>query len=237
MAQHLTLVQAAWYAWIPPLLAAAGGLAGGWLSLRWIALRTRAPPPARFRVCLVAAVLSLATAAIPAAPNPPLGFALGISLSFFAVAGLQRQHVHPAARCLRRRPRGLRRLLAGRLLRRHPAGHLAALRLASSTVTATRPSPAIAALTPLAACAVLLRGPRTSREAAAQTAGSSGCWARIPRPWWSPSASGDADLVPAHGRRSARALVPRPPPFRGHAKRTGRSCGASCDATASAWRR
>jgi ACS family hexuronate transporter-like MFS transporter len=82
--RRLTMVEAAWYAWIPPVLAAAGGFAGGWLSLRWIG-RGVTPAPARFRVCLVAAVVSLATAAIPAAPNAAFA-AFGISLSFFAVA-------------------------------------------------------------------------------------------------------------------------------------------------------
>ncbi len=83
-AQHLTIVQSAWFAWIPPALAAAGGFAGGWLSLRWIG-RGIGPAPARLRVCLVAAVISLATAAIPAAPDAALA-ACGISLSFFAIA-------------------------------------------------------------------------------------------------------------------------------------------------------
>ncbi len=91
-AQHLTLAQAAWYAWIPPVLAAAGGLAGGWFSLRWIHFGLK-PPAARFRVCLVAAVLSLATAAVPAAPNAALA-ALGISLSFFAVAAFSVNMYH-----------------------------------------------------------------------------------------------------------------------------------------------
>ena len=53
-ARGLTLVQAAWYAWIPPLAATLGGFAGGWLSLRWIE-RGVAAPAARTRVCLVAA--------------------------------------------------------------------------------------------------------------------------------------------------------------------------------------
>ena len=83
-ARHLTLVQAAWYAWIPPVAATIGGFAGGWLSWRWIARGVPAPA-ARFRVCLAAAAVSLATAAIPAAPSAGWATA-GISLSFFAVA-------------------------------------------------------------------------------------------------------------------------------------------------------
>lgn len=83
-AQHLTLVQAAWYAWIPPVLAALGGFLGGWLSLRWIHFGLD-PADSRRRVCLAAAVLSLITFAIPFAPTPAVA-ALGISLSFFAVA-------------------------------------------------------------------------------------------------------------------------------------------------------
>jgi ACS family hexuronate transporter-like MFS transporter len=82
-AQHLTFQQAAWYAWIPPVFAAAGGLAGGWLSMRLVE-RGLAPPAARFRVCVAAAVVSLGTAAIPAAPNAAWASA-GISLSFFAI--------------------------------------------------------------------------------------------------------------------------------------------------------
>jgi MFS transporter, ACS family, hexuronate transporter len=83
--QHgLTMAQAAWYAWIPPVLAGAGGFAGGWLSHRWMQ-RGVAAAGARFRVCLVASVLALATAAVAAAPTASWG-AAGISLSFFAVA-------------------------------------------------------------------------------------------------------------------------------------------------------
>lgn len=83
-AHGLTLVQAAWYAWIPPLAAMLGGFAGGWLSMRFIE-RGVAPVAARFRVCLAASVVALATAAIPAAPTPAWASA-GISLSIFAVA-------------------------------------------------------------------------------------------------------------------------------------------------------
>ena len=81
---HMTLVQAAWYAWIPPVLAGLGGFAGGWVSRGWMHRGVRAVS-ARFRVCLAASVLALATAAIPAAPNAGWA-AAGISLSFFAVA-------------------------------------------------------------------------------------------------------------------------------------------------------
>jgi ACS family hexuronate transporter-like MFS transporter len=79
----LTLVEAAWYAWIPPLAAMLGGFAGGWLSLRLME-RGVAAVVARFRVCLAASVVALATAAIPAAPTPAWASA-GISLSIFAV--------------------------------------------------------------------------------------------------------------------------------------------------------
>jgi ACS family hexuronate transporter-like MFS transporter len=81
---HLTLQQAVWYVWIPPVFAAAGGFGGGWLSL-WLVERGVLPPAARFRVCLAASVLALATAAIPWAPSPGWASA-GISLSILAVA-------------------------------------------------------------------------------------------------------------------------------------------------------
>jgi len=80
----LTLVEAAWYAWIPPLAALVGGFAGGWLSLRFIE-RGVAPVAARFRVCLAASVVALGSAAIPAGHTPGWASA-GISLSIFAVA-------------------------------------------------------------------------------------------------------------------------------------------------------
>jgi MFS transporter, ACS family, hexuronate transporter len=81
---HLTLRQAAWYAWIPPLFATVGGVAGGWLSLRLIR-RGLATAPARFRVCLLASLLALATAAVPAAPTASWA-AAAISLSILAVS-------------------------------------------------------------------------------------------------------------------------------------------------------
>jgi ACS family hexuronate transporter-like MFS transporter len=81
---RLTVAQAAWYAWIPPLVAMGGGFAGGWFSLR-LMNRGMAAPAARFRVCFVAALLSLATAAIPRAPGAMWATA-GISVSIFAVS-------------------------------------------------------------------------------------------------------------------------------------------------------
>jgi sugar phosphate permease len=81
---RLTLSEAAWYAWIPPLAAMIGGFAGGWLSLRLMESGSAAMA-ARFRVCLAAALVSLATIAIPGAPTAAWASA-GISLSIFAVS-------------------------------------------------------------------------------------------------------------------------------------------------------
>jgi len=81
---HLTLVRTAWYAWIPPVGATVGGIAGGWLSLR-LMLGGVPAMTARFRVCLAASVLALATAAVPAMPSPGWA-AAAISLSFLSVA-------------------------------------------------------------------------------------------------------------------------------------------------------
>jgi ACS family hexuronate transporter-like MFS transporter len=81
---RLSLGQAARYVWIPPVLACCGGFAGGWLSLRLVAGGVAAPR-ARFRVCLGAAVVSVAAAALPWAPTPGWASA-GISLAVFAVS-------------------------------------------------------------------------------------------------------------------------------------------------------
>jgi len=81
---RVTLAEAARYAWIPFAFAAIGGFAGGWLSLSWIA-RGLTAVAARTRACGVAAVLSLATAAIPWLPTPLLS-AAGISLAMGTVA-------------------------------------------------------------------------------------------------------------------------------------------------------
>jgi len=81
---HLTLLESAWYAWIPPVAALLGGFAGGALSLRFIERGVPAPA-ARFRACLIAAALALVAAAIPAAPTAGWATA-GISVSFAAVS-------------------------------------------------------------------------------------------------------------------------------------------------------
>jgi hypothetical protein len=72
------------YAWLPPLGATAGALAGGLLSLRWIA--AGAPEvAARLRVCLIAAVLSLVTAFVPFAGSPAVAtVSIGLSYCFVA---------------------------------------------------------------------------------------------------------------------------------------------------------
>jgi MFS transporter, ACS family, hexuronate transporter len=82
--QGLSLSQSAFYAWIPPVFALAGGFAGGWLSRRFIE-RGVAAIAARFRVCLAASVVSLSAFAIPYASSPAWASA-GISLSIFAIA-------------------------------------------------------------------------------------------------------------------------------------------------------
>lgn len=69
-------------AWIPPIFATAGGLAGGWLALRWRAGHddmTRI----RLRVILLGSVLVLGGALVPWMPGPGWAVAL-ICLSFFA---------------------------------------------------------------------------------------------------------------------------------------------------------
>jgi MFS transporter, ACS family, hexuronate transporter len=84
--QHLPLGMVSPYVLAVFTFAAGGGFAGGWLSARLIA-RGMAPPAARLRACIVGAVLSLVTAAIPLAHNPGWA-AAAISLSFFAVSAM-----------------------------------------------------------------------------------------------------------------------------------------------------
>jgi ACS family hexuronate transporter-like MFS transporter len=150
-ARNLTMREAMWYTWIPPAFAALGGFIGGWLSLS--AMRRGAPAVrARFRVCVAAAVLSLVAVAIPSAPT--VGWAAaGISLSFLAAAAFSVNlyslpidifggaHAGFAISMLTSSA-GASVLVApwfGRLIDVHGYG----------------PVTAIAAVTPLAACAVL----------------------------------------------------------------------------------
>ena len=151
-AHHLTLQQAARYAWIPPLVAMAGGFAGGWFSLR-LMQRGMAAAAARFRVCFAAALLSLATAAIPYTPTAAWASA-GISLSIFAVAAFSvNTYTLPLDTF-----GGARAAFAVSML----VASYGAIQLAISPAFGAiidrhgyAPVTAIAAFTPLAACAVL----------------------------------------------------------------------------------
>jgi len=83
-AAHATLDQAKWFASLPPLFSTLGALGGGWLSYRFMKRGSEAIP-ARMRVCRSAALVALATAALPWLSGADAA-AAGISLSFFAVA-------------------------------------------------------------------------------------------------------------------------------------------------------
>jgi ACS family hexuronate transporter-like MFS transporter len=84
--QHLTLVEAARYAWIPPLVAMAGGFGGGWLSLR-LMRRGTAAVTARTRVCLAGSLTALVTMLIPLLTTAGWATA-GISVSLMAVSAV-----------------------------------------------------------------------------------------------------------------------------------------------------
>ena len=150
----LTQVQAAWYAWVPPVFAGAGGFCGGWLSLRFVQRGVPAAA-ARFRVCLAASIVALATAAIPAAPTAAWACA-GISLSIFAVAGFSvNMYTLPLDTF-----GGAPAAFAVSIL---VASYGAVTALVSPAIGATidaygyAPVTTVAAVTPLAACAVLWR--------------------------------------------------------------------------------
>jgi ACS family hexuronate transporter-like MFS transporter len=80
----LTLVQAAYFAWLPPLAAMLGGFAGGWLSFRWARAGVD-PVVARAHVCFLCAIAGLVAIAVPFTPNAVWAVA-GISLSILAVS-------------------------------------------------------------------------------------------------------------------------------------------------------
>jgi ACS family hexuronate transporter-like MFS transporter len=80
---HLTQSQANYsLAWIPPVFATAGGLFGGWLTMRWSRTGDDVTP-ARLRVIFAGSLLLLGGAAVPFMPSPALATAF-ICLSFFA---------------------------------------------------------------------------------------------------------------------------------------------------------
>lgn len=85
--RHLSEVDAnRLFAWIPPVFGGLGGLAGGWIMLRWIRGGME-PVPARIRLAGITSVLLLGTAAVPMMPTVPLA-AAAISLSFFFTMAL-----------------------------------------------------------------------------------------------------------------------------------------------------
>jgi MFS transporter, ACS family, hexuronate transporter len=81
---RLSFVEAAYFAWLPPLAAMLGGFAGGWLSFHW-ARRGVDPVTARVRACFACAVIGLVAILIPLAPSAAWS-AAGISLSILAVS-------------------------------------------------------------------------------------------------------------------------------------------------------
>ncbi|MBZ5617444.1 MAG: MFS transporter [Acidobacteriia bacterium] len=149
---HLTLPEAAWYTWIPPLCALLGGISGGWLSLRLV---DRGVPPlrARFRVCLLTAGISLVTALLPYAPHPAWTCA-GISLSFGAVAAFSVNMYSMPLDAFG----GARAAFAVSFLTASAGGIAAIISYPIGKVVdlyGYTPVTCVAALTPLAACAVL----------------------------------------------------------------------------------
>jgi ACS family hexuronate transporter-like MFS transporter len=149
---HLTLAEAAWYTWIPPLCALLGGLAGGWLSLRLV---DRGVPAlsARFRVCLLAAGVSLLTFALPYATDPAWTCA-GISISFAAVAAFSVNMYSMPLDAFG----GARAAFAVSFLTASAGGIAAAISPPIGKIVdlyGYTPVTCVAAVTPLAACAVL----------------------------------------------------------------------------------
>jgi ACS family hexuronate transporter-like MFS transporter len=74
------------FAWVPPVFASLGGLAGGWLSMRWVKAGAGLYS-SRLRVCALGAVLLTSTVLVPAAPGAFLATVL-ISVSFFAAVAM-----------------------------------------------------------------------------------------------------------------------------------------------------
>jgi ACS family hexuronate transporter-like MFS transporter len=74
------------FAWIPPIFATLGGFAGAALAFRWIRSGVQVFE-ARIRVCMLSALLLLATAAIPLMPTAGWA-AVAISFSYFWVTAM-----------------------------------------------------------------------------------------------------------------------------------------------------
>lgn len=68
------------FAWVPPVFAAAGGLFGGWLTMRWS--RGGDVVRVRLRVILLGSLLLLPVALLPWTPSPALATGV-ISISYF----------------------------------------------------------------------------------------------------------------------------------------------------------
>lgn len=68
------------FAWVPPVFAAAGGLFGGWLTMRWS--RGADVVRVRLRVILLGCLLLLPVALLPWTPSPVLATGV-ISVSYF----------------------------------------------------------------------------------------------------------------------------------------------------------
>jgi MFS transporter, ACS family, hexuronate transporter len=157
---QLTLAEAAWYAWIPPLFATLGGTAGGWASLRLVNLGLP-PLDARFRVCLLASGLALTAVWIPGLPTAGWTSA-GISLSIFAISAFSvNMYTMPLDAF-----GGARAAFAiSILVASYGAVQALVSPLFGKVIDAQGYAPlcAVAALTPLAACGVL-RWTRSARS-------------------------------------------------------------------------
>ena len=92
--QHMSLEEAAWYSWVPPVASSVGAIVGGALAMRWIRHGSSAVP-ARLKVLLVGALGALLTLTVPLAASPAWA-TVAISVSIFAVlAGSVNLYVLP----------------------------------------------------------------------------------------------------------------------------------------------
>jgi ACS family hexuronate transporter-like MFS transporter len=80
---HLTVVQSAAYAWVPPVASTLGGFAGGWISRRAISRGMPVVEARVFALC-AASVGCFASILAPFCPTPLLAL-LPVSISYFAI--------------------------------------------------------------------------------------------------------------------------------------------------------